>query len=294
MKRLSKRVALVLGAGVIAAGTLATVLIVGMTSRPDEVQRDSLAAATPDSSAPEPSADAGRLASAELAEARYDAAIPALPAAPADIDPMAALIGTLSVDAVVSAEPGGVPVAFLAAKNFLDEPTTVLVVAHRDDGWSQVLTPARSSRPSEDPAAPAQTAGWIRTDTLGTTAPVSERIVIAVGSQTLSIVGRDGTTRTYPVGVGAEDTPTPVGVTGYLQARYLDPAQGQTEHRIQLASLHSTASDEPFGGTDGGLIGIHYNTTNTGAVSHGCLRLDAEGISAVDALPLGTPVTIIE
>ena len=292
MKRLSRNTALAVGAGAVAAAALATVLIVGTASRGDEAPRSDRAAAGAPS--PEASAGGGLPATAEIAEARYDAVIPALPAAPAGIDPASTQIGTLAVDAVVSAEPGGVPVAFLAGKNFLDEPTTVLVLARRDDGWSQVMTPARSSLPSEDPGAPAQTAGWIRTDTLRTTTPVSQRVVIALGSQTLSVIDADGATRSYPVGVGAEDTPTPVGVTGYLQARYLDPAQGQTEHRIQLTSLHSTASDEPFGGTDGGLIGIHYNRTNTGAVSHGCLRLDAEAISAVDALPLGTPITVVE
>jgi len=294
MKRLSKNAALAVGAGAVAAAALATVLIVGMASRGEESSRTDRVAAVSGAPSPEASAGVGLPVTAEIAEARYDAVIPALPAAPAGIDPAATQIGTLAVDAVVSAEPGGVPVAFLAGKNFLDEPTTVLVLSQRDDGWSQVLTPARSSLPSEDPGAPAQTAGWIRTDTLRTTTPVSQRVVIAVGSQTLSVIDGDGTTRSYSVGVGADDTPTPVGVTGYLQARYLDPAQGQTEHRIQLTSLHSTASDEPFGGTDGGLIGIHYNRTNTGAVSHGCLRLDAEAISAVDALPLGTPITITE
>ena len=29
-------------------------------------------------------------------------------------------------------------------------------------------------------------------------------------------------------------------------------------HPIQLTSLHATAADEPFGGSDGGLIGIHF------------------------------------
>ena len=69
--------------------------------------------------------------------------------------------------------------------------------------------------------------------------------------------------------------------------------QGQSEHRIQLTSLHATGSDEPYGGADGGLIGIHYQAQASGAVSHGCIRLSAEAVAAVDALPLGTPVRIV-
>jgi lipoprotein-anchoring transpeptidase ErfK/SrfK len=63
---------------------------------------------------------------------------------------------------------------------------------------------------------------------------------------------------------------------------------------IQLTSLHATTKDEPYGGEDGGLIGIHYNQTTTGAVSHGCVRLTAEAIQAVNRLPLGTPVTMVK
>jgi lipoprotein-anchoring transpeptidase ErfK/SrfK len=161
--------------------------------------------------------------------------------------------------------------------------------------WALVLTPARASLPSQSAgAAPAQTAGWIRVDALIEAVPLPQRIVVSVAGQTLSIVGAAGATQTFPVGVGAESTPTPRGVTGYLQARYLDPAQNQTRFPVQLSSLHSSAADEPYGGSDGGLIGVHYERTATGAVSHGCLRLSADAVRAVDALPLGTPITVTE
>jgi lipoprotein-anchoring transpeptidase ErfK/SrfK len=52
--------------------------------------------------------------------------------------------------------------------------------------------------------------------------------------------------------------------------------------------------DEPYGGTDGGLIGLHYQDVASGAVSHGCIRLDADAIAAVDTLPLGTPITVVD
>ena len=119
------------------------------------------------------------------------------------------------------------------------------------------------------------------------------RIEISVSKQTLSIITDGGATRSFAVGVGTPGTPTPTNVTGYLQARYTDPDQGQTEHRIQLTSLHATAADEPYEGDDGGLIGIHFQQDSSGAISHGCVRMDAAGIAAVDALPRGTLVTVV-
>ena len=97
----------------------------------------------------------------------------------------------------------------------------------------------------------------------------------------------------FPAGVGAGGTPTPTGVVGYVQARYLDPAQDQTVHPITLTTLHSSAADEPYGGDDGGLIGVHYESAARGAVSHGCVRLDGDAIDAVNALPLGTVVQVV-
>ncbi|MGN6503269.1 MAG: L,D-transpeptidase family protein, partial [Pseudolysinimonas sp.] len=111
---------------------------------------------------------------------------------------------------------------------------------------------------------------------------------ITVPRGRLTITGPDGA-REFPADVGGPQTPTPTGVVGYLQARYLDPAQGQSAYRIQLTSLHATAADEPYGGDDGGLIGVHLGSGS----SHGCVRLGAAAIAAVDALPRGTPVRIV-
>ncbi len=98
----------------------------------------------------------------------------------------------------------------------------------------------------------------------------------------------------FSIGVGTPSTPTPTGVTGYLQAQYLDSAQGQSVFPIVLTSLHSASADEPYSGTDGGLIGLHFFAESDGAVSHGCLRLSADAIAAVNQLPIGTPTSITE
>jgi lipoprotein-anchoring transpeptidase ErfK/SrfK len=226
-----------------------------------------------------------------LPEARYDAVIPGL--IRYDITNAAAIThsATLTEDVALYGVEQKSAVAHLSARNFLGYPTTVVPV-RTEGAWTLILTPARQQLPSNaNGDAAAQTAAWVRTDALAAGEALPSRVVVSVSEQSLRIVtGAD--VATYQVGVGTKTTPTPTGVTGYLQARYLDPKQGQSVHPIQLTSLHSAAKDEPFGGNDGGLIGVHFNTTSNGAVSHGCIRLDAAAIAAVNALPLGTPITI--
>lgn len=228
---------------------------------------------------------------ASLPEARYSAVIPGLIRYDSTDTATMTRTATLAKDVALYGAAQKTAVAHLSATNFLGDPTTVVPV--RTDGpWTLILTPARQQLPSSvDGDAAAQTAAWVRSDVLTPGAALPSRVVVSVHEQTLSVVTGDDVA-TYQVGVGTKTTPTPTGVTGYLQARYLDPKQGQSVHPIELTSLHSAAKDEPFGGSDGGLIGVHFNTTSTGAVSHGCIRLTAEAITAVNRLPLGTPITI--
>ncbi len=229
------------------------------------------------------------------AEARYNAVIGGLlPYYGSTVPKVADESYTISADAPLYGDDRSKPVARLAAKNFLDQPTVVVPVQVSGD-WAMVLTPARQALPSATKGgAAAQSAAWIRRDLLRKSGALSDHVVIAVGKQTVSIVGADGkTVHEFPAGVGAGGTPTPTGVIGYIQARYLDPAQDQTVHPIQLTTLHSAAADEPYGGKDGGLIGVHYQSVARGAVSHGCVRLDGDAVDAVNALPLGTVVQIV-
>lgn len=232
---------------------------------------------------------------AALPATEYDAVIPGLLTAPAD--PRITEASTVAFDTPVYGADFRTAVARIPAMDFLGKRTVVVPVATNGD-WSMVLTASRQILPSaagEGASAPAQTAAWVPTSALTATGSLTHRIVVSVSAQTLSITDAKGKAeQSFPVGVGTAQTPTPTGATGYLQARYLDPAQGQSTHRIQLTSLHATAADEPYGGSDGGLIGIHYQDVASGAVSHGCVRLGADAIAAVDALKLGTPVTVVD
>ena len=231
---------------------------------------------------------------AALPEVRYDAVVPGLIGyAAGSAPPEMAMAYTLRADTPIYGVGRSIPVARFTAVNFLGEKTIVVPVSFVD-GWALVLTPARQSLPSAaHGVAPAQTAGWIRTEALAIDHLVRDRIVVSVKDQSLSIVDYFGTEiARYSIGVGTPSTPTPTGVTGYIQARYLDPAQGQDIYPINLTSLHSTAADEPYDGSDGGLIGAHYFAASSGAISHGCLRLPEDAVVAVNRLPIGTPITI--
>lgn len=231
---------------------------------------------------------------AALPEAMYKAVIPGLLPYASDVVPVAAGAAySIAADVALYGADKTTPVARFAHLSFLQTPT-VIVPVEIDGDWALVLTPARRALPSTSGGvAAAQTAGWVRRDLLKLGESLPNHISISAGKQTLAIEDQMGTIlHSFDIGVGMNDTPTPTGVLGYIQARYLDPSQGQAVHPIQLTSLHSAAADEPYLGKDGGLIGIHYFSVSRGTISHGCLRLDAKAITAVNALPVGTPVLI--
>ena len=229
-----------------------------------------------------------------LPEARFDAVIAGLmPYRSADVPAAATAAYAISSDTPLY-DASQIPVARFAFTDFTGRPT-VIVPVRIDGPWALVMTPARQSLPSAMHGdAPAQTVGWIRTSALHKASDLSRRVVVSVGHQSLSIQSLAGhVQQAFAVGVGAPDTPTPTGVTGYLEERFLDPGQGESVYPIVLTSLHAAAQDEPFQGEDGGLIGIHYFAQHDGAVSHGCIRLPEEAIRAMNALPLGTSITIV-
>ena len=133
---------------------------------------------------------------AALPEARYDAVIATL--LPAAVSAHADTAYRLREDTVLYAADRTTPVARLAARNFLGEPSVVVPVEHSGD-WLRVLTPARQRLPSHpagtDPAstnsagalAPAQTSAWLRADSLSSPTILANPIIVSVSAQTLSI-----------------------------------------------------------------------------------------------------------
>jgi hypothetical protein len=235
---------------------------------------------------------------AKLPDANYNAVISGLlDAAGSASLPLRSETFTLKAELtpLYGADRSGVPVASLPFLNFLGSRTVVVPVVLNDGGWTQILTPSRRELPSASGTgvAPSQTMAWVRTDQLVAGAPVQQHVLVNVSKQSLSIVNTaDGVvTATYSVGVGKADTATPVGLT-YLEARYRDPKQ-EAGHQIYLTGAHSSVADHPFG-PDQGLVGIHWNAVNTGAVSHACIRLNAAGDNAMSKLADGTRVLVVD
>ncbi|MFJ3384382.1 MULTISPECIES: L,D-transpeptidase [unclassified Curtobacterium] len=274
-------------AAVVAAGALAVPLL-GSTPTAPVATSSASASAAPVPSVPSVSA----AALAALPEAQYSAVIGGL--MPFGRTVTTDTVFHLRADAPLFGSDRRAPVARFAAKDFLEQPTTV-VGLRREGPWELVFTPARRQLPSAagTAGAAAQTSAWVPVASLTTVSTPTSRVRISTKDQTVSIVTASGAVqKSFSAGVGTADTPTPTGVTGYLEQRYVDPTQGTGDHPIQLTSLHSAAADEPYGGHDGGLIGMHWNAATSGAVSHGCVRLDADAVAAIDALPLGTLVTV--
>ncbi len=289
--RFSRRI-ITISASVVAVAAIVTGAVAAF-NHPASTPTTSHVAAPTATPTPTPYIAPSAAAVAALPEAKYNAVIPGLVAYQPTGTPVAAeAVYKIAADAPLYAADQRTPVARFAALNFLKQPS-VIVPAQSDGPWTLVLTPAREALPSKHPGAAAQSAAWIRTNLLVKVQTLESHIVVSVKAQTVSIVNAQGkTTATFQAGVGAKGTPTPTNVVGYMEARYLDPAQNQTVYPIGLTSLHSSAADEPFGGHDGGLIGIHYEPQHTGDISHGCVRLDGASITALDRLPLGTSVII--
>lgn len=272
----------------VAAGVLAVPLLGSTPASPPATRSPSASAAATTPAVPSVSADA----LAALPEAQYSAVVAGL--IPFTSTVTSDTVFHLRADAPLFGSDRQTPVARFAARDFLQQPSTV-VGLRREGAWELVLTPARQQLPSAagSSGAAAQTSAWVPVSALQQVTTPTSRIVISTKDQQVSVVTASGTVQqSFSAGVGTADTPTPTGVTGYLEQRYVDPSQGTGDHPIQLTSLHSSAADEPYGGHDGGLIGMHWNAATSGAISHGCVRLDADAVAAINALPLGTLVTV--
>jgi lipoprotein-anchoring transpeptidase ErfK/SrfK len=164
-------------------------------------------------------------------------------------------------------------------------PLTLLLtpgITQTGGGWLQVFLPTK----------PNGSTGWI---------PASEvkvqgdpyRLVVTQSTHQLNIYNFSNLERSYPVAVGAPDTPTPLGtyyITELLKTTnpgvYGDYAYGLSGHSPTLTD---------FDGYDAeiGLHGTGDPSSIGQSVSHGCVRLNNADVDAlVPVLPLGTPIEI--
>jgi hypothetical protein len=162
----------------------------------------------------------------------------------------------------------------------------VFLVKDQRSDWLQVYLPVR----------PNGSTGWLRRDQVELFEH-GYRIELSLSAHRLALFDGAQVLMEEPIGVGAEDTPTPGGVY-YIKEllRPPDPSGFYGPYAYGLSGF-SNVLDDYAGGT--GVIGLHGNDDASSIgrdVSHGCIRLHNEAITRMVeeiGLPLGTPVIIV-
>lgn len=183
----------------------------------------------------------------------------------------------------VRAAPGGPQVTVLANPQPSGAPLVFGVVAQQA-GWVHVLLPVR----------PNGSTGWVRAADV-TVAGVAYRLDVHRAGHRLDVYRFGKLQRSYPVGIGTRETPTPGGVF-YLKELLRPPTAGGPYGPFAYGLSGYSNALTSFGGGDG-VIGIHgtdHPELVGTDVSHGCIRMRNADITALAAeLPLGTPVRIL-
>lgn len=213
----------------------------------------------------------------------------ARPSTPAEVE------GSLIAQApgqslTVYTAPGGAEQQTVEAADVLtvpDQTPLVFLVKDRQDGWVEVYLPVR----------PNGTTGWVPESdvTLSTT---TLQVEVVLSDFTLTVTDGDDVVFESAIGLGRDEMPTPGGV--YFIRELLQPPDPDGLYGPYAYGLsgYSPVLDS-FAGGDA-VIGIHGTDDPTSigqSVSHGCIRLPNDAITALVTsvgLPLGTPVIIEE
>jgi lipoprotein-anchoring transpeptidase ErfK/SrfK len=162
-------------------------------------------------------------------------------------------------------------------------PLTFLLVQDQGE-WLEVLLPVR----------PNGSTGWIRSAEV-LVEGVPFRLDVRTADHALDLYEGDRLVRTYPIGIGKQDTPTPGG-TFFLKELLQPPDANGTYGPYAYGLSGFSTTLETFAGADA-VIGLH-GTDDPGSigkdVSSGCIRLhNADITELAQLLPLGTPVRIL-
>lgn len=142
------------------------------------------------------------------------------------------------------------------------------------------------------PIPPNGSNGWVDGDEV-VVEPVPFAVEIHLSEFRLDVVRGDEVVRSYPIGVGTEDTPTPDGqyyVKEIVELTRTDSAYGS--HALVLNGFSEVLTFW----RGGGMLGIHGtnrpDSIGTNA-SHGCIRMHNEDVAELaDLLTRGTPVHV--
>lgn len=173
--------------------------------------------------------------------------------------------------------PDGTPIARVEPTQFGD--VWFPVITEQGD-WVQILLPSK----------PFGSTGWVRSADMRQ-AMTPFRVEVHLGSMTMELLREESVVGEWTVGIGAVDTPTPVGRT-FLLGAFSDPAQTFSPVILPLGA-HSPTLDT-FGGGPG-TVAIHTWPTEDGfgtASSNGCIRVPPDALDELVEVPLGTLVMI--
>jgi lipoprotein-anchoring transpeptidase ErfK/SrfK len=200
--------------------------------------------------------------------------------APRDAEPQATTNGDVvhpKRTLPVYAAPDGRPFAKVTPTQMGE---TWLPVIDRRDGWVQVLLPSR----------PNGSTGWIKAASVEQ-ARTPYLVRVHVGSRELELFQDGALVGSWPVAVGAAETPTPIGRT-FLLGSIVDANQSYSPVILPLGS-HSETLDTYGGGP--GTVALHGwpdDSVFGDAVSNGCIRVPAEALDQLTQVPLGTLVIV--
>lgn len=251
-----------IGAVVVAAGTVGLVLGLGSSDATE-------ASPTAPSDAPVPGASAAQ----------------AEPSETADADSWAAVLSLADDGISLFDAPDGAATATLGAWTPYGTALTLLATAASEDGeWFEVVVPFE----------PGEARAWVRaSDVTPHESGVSIRVFLA--ERELEVREGDDVIATYPVAVGAPDTPTPLGLTWVTDSLAYPNADGV----YGVGALGLAAYSDVLESFQGAPPQIAIHGTNQPeligqAVSNGCIRITNEAWLDLSALaPAGTPVIVV-
>lgn len=213
--------------------------------------------------------------------------IPAAPRDPAPDQPATGQVAHPARPMPLFTAPGGEPVAAVGPTQPIGieparaEVDTWLPILHRQPGWAMVSLPSR----------PNNTVAWLHLGPEVIIATTPYAITVDRARMEL-VLHRDGQLAgRWTVGVGKPEATTPNGRT-FLLAVVHDPQATYSPVILPLGTHSDT--HQTYGGGPG-TVGIHTWPDPAGIgspTSDGCIRVPADALDALTAVPLGTPVSI--
>ena len=199
---------------------------------------------------------------------------------------MIATVLTRSVAARRAPAPRAHAIARFRRINPEGSPQTFVVrgvVRRHGRTWYRALLPLR----------PNGTMGYIAAGSV-TLSQTPYRLLVVQHRFRLTLWRNCSVVRTFPVGIGAGETPTPTGQ--FYLASLVRPPTSDSVYGAYAYGL-SAYSKVIRTWKWGGVIGLHGTNDPSSVghnVSHGCIRMRNRAILfLVHRLPLGTPITIL-